>query len=440
MALLSGPRGRALLLQLIALLVVAGLDFSASRAHAETTIHMWTRSGSDSRAAWDALTAEFRRRTGIKVELFSATTDFEQRLARALASNDLPDVIINDTSSLGQFVTLGVAGEIDRATLKGAADISDRAWQGARTYDGKFYAVPYSVHSFVLYIRKDWRTKLGLPLPKNWADVQAMAKAFTDRDPDGNGKADTYGFVVLGSVTRGYTSWFLSTYLWQAGGDFILPAGTGKFRGAIADPHAATALKYVRDMICVDKSTQPGAINAVPFDALATYRSGQAGIYLTGPWNMPVFDKEPGQDKFEVVVPPPGPATGDVLAEGDLAFIVKSSLNKAAAQSFVEFLISPEGQVLAMNPSGVPLVRLPVNAKVNFASINKDPRWSIVAEVYEKHGHYLPSVPNWTAIRQLTAEGFNKLLANCGSDIDAGLKDLNEKLERELAKQSILGK
>ena len=51
-----------------------------------------------------------------------------------------------------------------------------------------------------------------------------------------------------------------------------------------------------------------------------------------------------------------------------------------------------------------------------------------------------PTCPNWTAIRQLTAEGFNKLLANCSDDIDAGLKDLNGRLERELAKQKVLAK
>jgi len=297
-------------------------------------LKMWTRSGTDARAAWDALTAKFTERSGIKVELFSATTDFEQRLARALASGDLPDAIINDTSSLGQFVTLGVAAEIDRATLKGNTDIGDRAWQGARGFDGKYYAVPFSVHPFVLFIRRDWRTKLGLPVPKTWADLQALSKAFTERDPDGNGKADTYGLEILGSVTRGYASWYLSSYIWQAGGDYVRDAGGNKFRGALNDAPVAAAVKYVRNFVCVDKSAQPGAINAAPFDAVAGFRSGQSGIYLTGPWNIAVFDKEPGRDKYEVVAAPAGPANADVMAEGDLAYIVKSSPNKAAAKAF----------------------------------------------------------------------------------------------------------
>lgn len=93
-----------------------------------------------------------------------------------------------------------------------------------------------------------------------------------------------------------------------------------------------------------------------------------------------------------------------------------------------------------MNPGGSPLVRISVNAKVNAGSVFNDPRWETVADAYAKHGHYAPRVPNWTAIRQLTAEGFNKLLANCGDNVESGLKDLNDKLERELAKQQVLAK
>ena len=40
-------------------------------------------------------------------------------------------------------------------------------------------------------------------------------------------------------------------------------------------------------------------------------------------------------------------------------------------------------------------------------------------------------------MRQLTADGLNRILANCSSDIDAGLKDLNKKVNQELARQRV---
>jgi multiple sugar transport system substrate-binding protein len=415
------------------------LVFAVPLAQAEEVIRVWTRSSNDARKTYDAIAEAFQKKTGIRVDYFNAMTDYEQRLARAAAGNDLPDIVINDTGSLGQFVTMGLAAEIDRAKIKGAEDIHDRAWKSARAFDGKYYAVPTSAQAFVLFIRKDWRTKLGLPLPQNWKDIEALAQAFTERDPDGNGKQDTYGFVFPGSTTRGYASWFMSSYLWQAGGDFLRPVGTDKFKGALDETAAATTIKFFRGLLCEHKAMQPGAINATTAEAIPAFRSGQAGMFFSGPYHISVFDKEPGQDKIEVVQAPPGPKTSDVLAEGEVAYIMKASQKKAAAQSFIEFLVSPEGQIMGMTtPGGLPIVRLPVNKKVDVGSTYRDPRWQLVADAYATHGHYVPTVPNWQPIRQLTADGFNRLLARCDSDIDAGLKELNKKVNEELAKQKVL--
>ncbi len=45
-------------------------------------------------------------------------------------------------------------------------------------------------------IRKDWLAKLGLKEPKTVEDLYTVAKAFTEQDPDGNGKKDTYGLII----------------------------------------------------------------------------------------------------------------------------------------------------------------------------------------------------------------------------------------------------
>jgi len=415
----------------------AGVMAIPPAAHAETTLRVWTRSNVDARATYDNLAAAFTKKTGIKVEYFNAMTDYEQRLSRAIAGNDLPDVIINDTSSLGLMMKTGVAQEIDRASLPGAAEIQDRAWDGARGYNGKFYGVPVSVQSFVFLIRKDWREKLGLPVPKSWEDIAALAKAFTTQQPAGPGK-QVYGFAFPGSATRGYTTWFMSSFLWQAGGDVIRPAAGGKFHGALDEPAAAKTVGYFRQMMCTDKVMQPGAINATTADAIASFRSGQTGIFFTGPYHIAVADQEPGRAKIEVIAPPPGPAgRADSLGEGELAYVTRSA-NKQAALTFISFLASGEGQRLGMNPGGFPVVRLPVNKTVNPGQVYKDPRWVTVENVYQKDAHYAPAIPDWMSLRLLTAEGLNRILANCSSDVDAGLKDLNKKVNQELARQRVL--
>src|SRR5713101_8160888 len=211
-------------------------------------LQVWIRASTESRKTYDAIAAAFKAKTGIGIEYFNTVTDFEQRLARAAAGGALPDIVFDDAAYLGQFVSMGIVAEIDRARLKGGGDLLEVAWESVQASDGKHYAVPTSAQAFALFIRKDWRTKLGMPVPKTWKDLEALARAFVERDPDGNGKNDTYGFVLPASTTRGYASWFLASFIWQAGGDFVR-AAPGGFTASL-DKRAGEALGFMRSLVC----------------------------------------------------------------------------------------------------------------------------------------------------------------------------------------------
>lgn len=58
------------------------------------------------------------------------------------------------------------------------------------------YAIQDGVWSFG--IRKDWLTKFGMDIPKTEDQLLAFAKACVQKDPDGNGKADTYFMAGAG--------------------------------------------------------------------------------------------------------------------------------------------------------------------------------------------------------------------------------------------------
>jgi multiple sugar transport system substrate-binding protein len=62
----------------------------------------------------------------------------------------------------------------------------------------------------------------------------------------------------------------------------------------------------------------------------------------------------------------------------------------------------------------------------------------MVAAEYLNHGKALPLLPNSARVQQIAADGFNALLARCDSDVDAGLRTLNAKVDTELARQRVL--
>lgn len=420
------------------LLLLSALGLGVTQAYAAETLNIWIRASNDSKNIYTKEAETFEKQTGIKIEYFNATTDFEQRLARAAAGNALPDLIFNDAVAIGQFIQLGIVEEIEPKSIAGHDNLYPIAWESTRYTDGKYYGVPTSAQTFALFVRKDWREKLGLPQPKTWQDVATLAKAFTTQDPDGNGKNDTYGFLLPASTTRGYASWFMSAFLWQAGGDFIRESGPGKFKASLDEPAAAVTLQFMRNMLC-EKVVQPGAINATTADVIPSFRSGQTGMFFSGPYHIALFDKDPGKDSFEVIALQ-GPQSGATLAEGTTVFLMKSGQKKEAARKFIEFMISKEGQEIGMGKGSknMPVVRLPVNQQVDIQSVYDDARWATFAKLYTEQGRYVPQVPNWTPIRQITAEGFNRILADCNSDIAAELKASNDKVNAELAKQQVL--
>lgn len=73
--------------------------------------------------------------------------------------------------------------------------------------DGKLYTIPTSrpgdAHRNVLGIRQDWLDNLGLEVPRTIEEFEEVLRAFTQDDPDGNGKDDTYG--ITGVNWRSYT-------------------------------------------------------------------------------------------------------------------------------------------------------------------------------------------------------------------------------------------
>jgi multiple sugar transport system substrate-binding protein len=229
----------------------------------------------------------------------------------------------------------------------------------------------------------------------------------------------------------------MSSFIWLAGGDFV-KENNGKFSASLQTPQVAQALTFMRTMMC-EKVTQPGAINATTADVIPSFRSGQSGMFFSGPYHIALFDKDPGKDNFEVlpVVGPKGEAT---LAEGTSVFMMKSSKQKEAARKFIEFMISTEGQEIGMGKGSkhIPVVRLPVNKNVDVKAVYQDPRWETFARLYNEQGRYVPQIPNWTPVRQVAADGFNRIFANCNSDIAAELKAIDGKVDAELQKQNVL--
>lgn len=78
--------------------------------------------------------------------------------------------------------------------------------------DGNIYALPsindcyHCSMAQKMWIYKPWLDKLGLDVPTTTDELYTVLKAFKDKDPNGNGKADE---VPLTGAPRG-SGWYSS--------------------------------------------------------------------------------------------------------------------------------------------------------------------------------------------------------------------------------------
>jgi len=228
--------------------------------------------------------------------------------------------------------------------------------------------------------------------------------------------------------------------LWQAGGDDVKSDGGGKYTATLDSPAAVTAAQEFEKLACTDKVVQPGYLNDSTAAANKAFQTGQVGMYLTGPYAYAVADATAVKGKYIAIAPPQGPASAQTLAEGTSVYLMAGAKSNEALK-LESYLTTPAAQTLGM--TAVPtatVVRLPVNSSVNAATVHKnDPRWTLAEQVYQQQGHYeYDSFPNWTALRQLTSNQINAMMATC-ADPSSAMADLNSKFQALLQQQGIAG-
>lgn len=129
-----------------------------------------------------------------------------QKLNTMFAAGDVPDVILefstpfrNQLYSQNQLLPLDDLIEQHSTEYKALLKQWPQLKKAGTKSDGKLYEFGRANGSrpqTVLFIRADWLKKLNLAIPQTTEELFAVAKAFTEQDPDGNGQKDTYGISL----------------------------------------------------------------------------------------------------------------------------------------------------------------------------------------------------------------------------------------------------
>ncbi|MDF2646501.1 MAG: hypothetical protein K0Q73_2306 [Paenibacillus sp.] len=153
----------------------------------------------------DFVKKELDRKLNINLTqtLVGDAKDYENQINVRAASNNLPDLFMaNSKVHLQKLVESGsvldLTSYIDKMPDYKKFAGPDVLKKGV--VSGKQYAMPKAGQAiaYTYWIRKDWLDNLKLQPPTTVDELLEVAKAFTEKDPDGNGKKDTFGLTGSG--------------------------------------------------------------------------------------------------------------------------------------------------------------------------------------------------------------------------------------------------
>ncbi|SFS46118.1 ABC-type glycerol-3-phosphate transport system, substrate-binding protein [Paenibacillus sp. BC26] len=337
----------------------------------------------------DRIIAEINKRLNIKLTIKISPEFSYDKINVAIASGDLPDVVTTQypSSSVSQWIKEGIVVPLNDyfdklPTIKAKLD-NGLQWTAV---DGKYYGYPFvsgmEKSNYTVQFRQDWLDKMSLPHPKTLDEFHDTLKAIVEKDPDGNGKADTFGFITNKPVAGDALTAF----------DFVLYAyglpyadyalnDKGEVIPRFEDPAFKKGIEELRKWY-EEKLIDPEYIIYDRPTKEQKFFQSKAGV-MDGPLFRHVSRVEGSlqqvnpDGKLGFAPPPAGPDGKQGMATRPKTALFTAVTNKAKnpekAAEFIEFMLSKEGrELLQLGIEGVHYTKQGDQITYNEAEREKD--------------------------------------------------------------------
>ncbi|QGQ18386.1 extracellular solute-binding protein [Cellulomonas sp. JZ18] len=206
------------------------------------------------------------------------------KLAMASVGGRAPDVAVMHASRVAGYAPGGLLDPWDLDLLADVGvqegDFLERVWQKG-TLDGNVYSIALDSHPFILMYNTDVAAQAGalgpdgrlVPIedPETFLEVARAMQAVTG----GHG-------VAYGYLGDGAQMWRLFyTFYKQHGADFDLSGDKAK----VDVDAAVSSLEYIQRMLDGTVATPNGDYGT----AVSEFASAEAGMFLTGVWELPTM-------------------------------------------------------------------------------------------------------------------------------------------------------
>ncbi|MBW7458657.1 extracellular solute-binding protein, partial [Paenibacillus sepulcri] len=263
-----------------------------------------------------------------------AGDQYNQKYNLMFASNDLPDIFLlrstdnkqSARSMLKKLVDADMVEDLTAVYSQYASDevkdyyqtFDNKALDYA-TFDGKMYGLPSQGDTYanvqILWVRQDWLDKLSLQAPRTIDDLVTVARAFKEKDPDGNGKADTW---FMGAAGAGQ-GWGMMAGLIDMFGHRSWNVKDGKINHPMLDGTTKAFLEYAKKLN--DNKLLAPDWYTIQWEQFKSYTlQNKIGMVNYPGWNLLQEQYSASQNNADTMKnwAPIPPLTSDMNAEGKL--------------------------------------------------------------------------------------------------------------------------
>ena len=330
-------------MKLSTVLAAAFLASSAlvATAHAQDKVNLtWQMWGDEKDTAlWtslaDLVTAEYPNIT--VTPQISGWTDYWTRLPVLASSGQIADLVAMQSMRMPSFYSILEPLDDHFASDKFDTSVFESSIIAGLGHDGKQYALPYDVGPWMVFYNRDKFAAAGLAEPAlDWtfADFKAAADKLTE--------GENYGYAnqafdfIAGPVALG-------AEYFNADNQFDLT--NAGYLGAVS--------QFV-DLTTVDKASPVFASGAGAVTASGRFASGNAAMYIDGPWSL-ISTQGAVDFKMGVAPLPRGEGASRFITAGSGWGISATSQHKEEAYKALQILTGPKAaEILASAGRALP--------------------------------------------------------------------------------------
>ncbi len=313
-----------------------------AQSTADNAMQMWERSGGN-KGMVDLLVCAWNEQNPDKTINLSYIphTEMVDKIARGIATGDVPDLMGMDLIYAPQFENAGQLVDItDQISSWPELTTASPGHMTVATFNDRLFGVPLYADVSALFYNKDLFKKAGLDPdkpPTSLAELREYADKITALG------GDTKGYYLPGNCA-GCNIFTVGPLMWAS--DATIEAGVCGDEPLVG-AGVKDVLQFARDM--VKAGNVPASAQTENGETFhLQFGSGQLGMMGTGNFNITLARDQMTDHPFEFgisLLPGMTPGSSASFIGGDLVVIPNGSERVDDAVAFMKFLLSDETQV-----------------------------------------------------------------------------------------------